>query len=123
PVQSRRVRPLLVHPWIDHSLNTLDASHVGFEYLGHQNTAVRLLVVLHHRNHGATYGQAGTIEGMDRFGLSGVRITPAGLHTPCLKITGVGTGRNFAVFALPRQPDFQIVGFGGGETYVAATEG
>src|SRR5690606_39445788 len=52
-----------------------------------------------------------------------VLIKPARLHTPRMKCTGIGTGINFAVFALPRQPDLQIVGFGGGENYVAATEG
>jgi hypothetical protein len=34
----------------------------------------------------------------------------------------VGAGRNLAVGVLGRQPDFQIVGLGGGETHVAGAQ-
>mgnify|MGYP002137765444 CR=1 FL=1 len=49
-------------------------------------------------------------------------VAETGLHTAGLEGTEVGAGRNLAVGVLRRQPDFQIVGLGGGETHVAGAQ-
>ena len=46
----------------------------------------------------------------------------ARLHATCLEGAEVGTGGNFAVSVLRRQPDFKVVGFGRREAHVAGTQ-
>ena len=59
---------------------------------------------------------------MHQFGLAGFRVAVTCLHTACLEVAAVGTGRNFAVLVLARHPDFQVVGLGRAEAHVAGAQ-
>jgi hypothetical protein len=49
-------------------------------------------------------------------------VAEAGLHAAGLEGAEVGAGRNLAVGVLGRQPDFEVVGLGGGEAHVAGAQ-
>src|SRR6056297_630561 len=84
-------------------------THIALENFRDTNTAIRTLVVFHNSDQRPTYSQARAIQGMQKFRLAGIGVTPPRLHAPRLVIPEAGTGGNFPVGRLARQPDFQIV--------------
>lgn len=67
-------------------------THVGPQCIRDQDGAVCLLVILHHRDQSSPDGQARTVERVNQLWFAGLRITPAGLHAPGLKVGTVAAG-------------------------------
>ena len=70
------------------------AAHVGNKGLGQHEAAVLLLAVFKYGGHGATCGQAGTVERMQKHSLAALGLE-ADIRPAGVKIGAVGTGRNF----------------------------
>ena len=103
---------------------SIESAHIGPQGLGNEDRAVGLLVVFEDREPGAAHGQAAAVERVHKLGL-GLRPPArpvADVGAPRLKGVEVGAGRDFAVEILSRQPDFEVVGLGGGEAGVAGAE-
>src|SRR5689334_14679738 len=66
-----------ISPLKSRSGQAVGASQVGLERVRYGNGTISVLVVLHHRNHGATDGQAGAVQGVDQLGLAGFGVAPA----------------------------------------------
>jgi hypothetical protein len=60
---------------------------------------------------------------MHGLGLAALRISPARLHPPGLERLAIAARRYFAVAALARKPDLQVIGFGGREASIASRQG
>src|SRR5690606_29162301 len=83
----------------------LQPAHVGPQRFRHQNTAVRLLIVLHDRNEGPPHGKARAVQRMDEAGVLLARGAEAGLHAPGLEIAELGAARDLAELPLTGEPD------------------
>ena len=59
---------------------------------------------------------------MQQFGLAGLRVTPARLHTTRLVVTKVAAGGDFPIGVLCRQPDLEVIGPARGKTEVPCTQ-
>ncbi|MEY4195421.1 MAG: hypothetical protein RLZZ226_1789, partial [Pseudomonadota bacterium] len=51
--------------------NHIQPVHIGFQCIGDADTALGILVVFHDGNQGASYRQAGAVEGMYQLGFAG----------------------------------------------------
>ena len=96
--------------------------HVRTEDFRYDDGAVGLLVVFQDGGNGTAYGEAGAVEGMDVFRFVLRRAAEADIGTASLEIFRVGTRRDFAVFALRREPYFDVEGLSSGEANVAGAE-
>lgn len=67
-------------------------THIGLQRIRDQDGAVCLLVIFHHRDQSSPDGQARTVERVYQLRLAALRITPAGLHAPGLKVGTVAAG-------------------------------
>ena len=79
---------------------------------------VLVLVILENGNERAADGEAGAVQRVQRLGLA-LFVPEARVHAARLERLEIGAGGNFAVGALARQPDLDVVGLGSGETHVA----
>src|SRR5690606_10003718 len=90
--------------------NLFDPAHVRPQYLGNDDAAVFLLVVLDHRNRRATGRNTGAVQGVHGLGPVAVfGVAPTCLHAARLEGLAVGDRGNLAVLALPRQPYFEVM--------------
>ena len=81
----------------------------GHSASGMQDRAVRLLVVLHHRDQRAAHRDARSRSAYGRC----ATVLPSGaaeprIHPPRLEVAAVGAGADLAPRLLARQPDFQV---------------
>ncbi len=98
------------------------AVHVWDEGLGNYDAAVGLLVIFEDGEPGAADGQAAAVERVDELGLARPSWAVADVGAAGLEGLEVGAGRDFAVEVLAGEPDFEVVGLGGGEAHVAGAE-
>ncbi len=98
------------------------AVHVWDEGLGYFDAAVGLLVVFEDCEIGSAYGEAAAVEGVEELGLAGSGWAVADVGSAGLEGLEVGAGADLAVEVLAGEPDFEVVGLGGGETHVAGAE-
>ena len=59
---------------------------------------------------------------MNQLGLAGLGIAPPRLHAACLEIVVVAARGDFAITALPRQPDLDVVSLGRPEADITRTQ-
>src|SRR5258708_2837010 len=98
------------------------AVHVGHEDVWNFDGAVGLLVVFEDCEIGAAYGEAAAVEGVEEFALLCARGTIADVGAASLEGFEVRAGGDLAVEVLAREPDFEVVSFGGREAHVAGAE-
>ena len=89
--------------------------------VGNPNPAFFCLVIFDDRDERAPDGDPGAVQSVDEIDFS-VAGAESRFHPSRLKIAAVAARGDFAISALPRQPDLQIVGFGGGESRVAGAK-
>src|SRR5271155_1729190 len=94
-------------------------AHIWPQNLWNEDGTVGLLVVFHHRDPCAADRQAAAVEGVDEVRLAAGLGFVADASAARLEGLAVGAAGNFAKFLGAGQPDFDVVGFCGGETHVA----
>jgi hypothetical protein len=106
--------------------NSIESAHVGRMDFRNLHGAVGLLVVLKDRQPGAAHGQAAAVDGVDKLGLGLGAPFPAGPGSGCWRGAPgrrrSWSRRRFRGKVLAGQPDFEVVGLGGGEAGVAGAE-
>ena len=98
------------------------AVHVRDEGVWNFDGAIGLLVVLEDCEVGAAYGQAAAVDGVKEVGFFRAGGTVFNVCAAGLEGFEVGAGGDLAVEVLSGEPDFEVVGFGGGEAHVAGAE-
>ena len=100
--------------------NGFHPAHVRPQHLRHGDRSVRLLVVLHHRDQGASDGHARSVQGVNIGDRLAVRsAAEAGVHAARLEVPAVRAGGDFPVHLLAWQPDFQVMRAGRGKPGIA----
>src|SRR6266496_2297868 len=99
----------------------LESAHIWLQRHRDVHAAIGALIVLHDRDQGAPHGEAGTVQGVHQLGPA-LLVAEARLHAPRLERLAVAARGNLPIGVLPRQPDFDVVGFGGLEAHVACTQ-
>src|SRR3990170_236530 len=100
----------------------LQAVHVGAQRPGDQDGAVRLLEVLEDGDDRAPHRQPGAVQSVRQAGLPRRGVAEADLRAPRLEVGEVAAGGDLPVPDLRRQPHFEIVRLGGGETQVRGAQ-
>lgn len=107
-------QPLLLRNYV--------AMHVRAEDFRYDDGAVGLLVVFQDSGDGTADSQAGAVQGVDKFRFRFRRAAEADVSPTCLEIFRIGARRDFAVFTLSREPDFDVEGLGCRETDIAGAQ-
>src|SRR5881394_4273934 len=98
--------------------NRIGSIHVRHERVRHADRAVGVLEILEDRDHGASHGEPGTVDGVHRGDLS-LLVAKARLHAARLERLEVRARGDFAIGTLPRQPHLEVVSLRAREARVA----
>ena len=94
----------------------------GRQRLGDDDGAVRLLVVLEDGDERPPDREAGAVQRVQEPRLRPGLRAVAQARAAGLEVLAVRARRDLAVRLLPRQPDLDVVGLGGGEAHVAGRQ-
>src|SRR5208337_1312118 len=96
--------------------------HIRLQCFRNTHAAVSLLIVLDDRNPCASYRQAAAIQCMQKLRLALALWTITNIRSPRLKAFKIRTRRNLSKQILPRQPDFDVISLGRGESDISGAQ-
>ena len=80
------------------------SAHVRTQSFRHSNGTIFILAIFQNRHQRTTHRQAGTVQRVQQFRLTGFRVTETCLHATGLEVQTVADRRNFTVLLLSRNP-------------------